>query len=93
MWGNKRKLSRQARGWACREKNVMRDARSYTHSSREPEDSFQIRWCEDVPAHHGALEARSVGLDAVEHWVPRSREIRWREEEEVEVLGFYSLAN
>ena len=41
-----------------------------THPPRKPKDSLQVRGCEDVSAHHGALEAGCVGLDAIKHWVP-----------------------
>lgn len=48
----------------------------YTHPSRKSKDSLQIRRCEDVSAHHRGLEARGIGFDAVEHWVPNGRETR-----------------
>lgn len=63
----------------------------YSYPSRKPIDSLQIRWCEDVSAHHGALEARGIGLDAVKHW-PNSGETGWRWEEEEEVM-VHNLAN
>lgn len=66
-----------ARERGCREKNVMRDPQAYTHPSRKPEDSLQVRRCEDVSAQHGALEAGGIGLNAVEHWEPNGRETRW----------------
>lgn len=44
-----------------------------THPSGKPKDSLQVRRGEDVSAHHSALEAGGVGLDAVKYWAPDSK--------------------
>lgn len=55
-------------GVGVQREECVRDPQTYSYPSRKPKDALQVGWSEDVPAQHGALEARGVGLDAVEHW-------------------------